>query len=88
MATIRDVARKAGVSVATVSYVINEGTRAVAPATRARVLQAMEALNYHPNASARQLAKQRSGAIGVVLAGLQSTSNCRACGASEHQQFR
>ncbi|MCS6827288.1 MAG: LacI family transcriptional regulator [Caldilinea sp.] len=75
MATIRDVARKAGVSVATVSYVINEGTRTVAPATRARVLQAMQALNYHPNASARQLAKQRSGAIGVVLAGLQCISN-------------
>ena len=47
MATIRDIARQAGVSIAVVSYVINQGPRAVAPETEARVRQAMEALNYH-----------------------------------------
>lgn len=70
MATIRDIAKKAGVSVATVSYVINGGPRPVAAATRERVLQAMAELNYHPNTSARQLARQRTEAIGVAIAGL------------------
>ncbi|MCS6962534.1 LacI family DNA-binding transcriptional regulator [Thermoflexus sp.] len=68
--TIQDVARRAGVSVATVSYVINGGPRPVAPETRERVLRAMEELDYHPNASARRLAFQRSECLGLVLAGL------------------
>jgi len=54
MATIKDVAARAGVSVATVSYVIN-GTKPVAPETAARVRRAMEELDYHPNAAAQSL---------------------------------
>jgi LacI family transcriptional regulator len=43
-----DVARLAGTSTAVVSYVINGGPRPVAPATRARVLRAVEELGYRP----------------------------------------
>lgn len=57
--TIKDVAREAGVSIATVSKVIN-GRVHVAPATRERVLQVMEKLNYAPNAAAANLARRSS----------------------------
>ena len=66
MATIRDVARLAGVSVATVSHVIN-GTRPVAPETAARVWKAIKELDYHPNAVARSLRTRTTHAIGVVV---------------------
>lgn len=66
MATIRDVAQKAGFSVATVSHVIN-GTRKVAPETAERIKQAMEELDYHPNAVAQSLRTQKTKAIGIVV---------------------
>jgi len=66
MATIRDVARAAGVSVATVSHVIN-GTRPVAPETAERVRRTMEALDYHPNAVAQSLRTRKTHAIGAVV---------------------
>lgn len=60
--SIGDVARLAGVSVGTVSNVLNRPER-VAPATRDRVLEAIERLSFVPNASARQL---RAGTITTV----------------------
>lgn len=57
MATIKDVARLAGVSVATVSRVINNSPKA-SEASRLAVHSAMESLSYHPNANARALAQQ------------------------------
>jgi len=72
--TIRDVARLAGVSVATVSYVINDGPRPVTPETREKVIHAMEELDYHPNASARRLARQRTECLGLLLAGLSDSN--------------
>jgi LacI family transcriptional regulator len=57
LTTIRDVAEKAGVSVSTVSHVINE-TRFVSEGTRARVLAAMEELSYKPNRLARSLRRK------------------------------
>ncbi|MFN3762335.1 MAG: LacI family DNA-binding transcriptional regulator [Anaerolineae bacterium] len=74
MPTIQDVARLAGVSVATVSYVLNGGPRPVAPETREKVLRAIEALDYQPNASARQLARRRADCLGVLVAGLSDTN--------------
>jgi LacI family transcriptional regulator len=65
MATIKDVAKLAGVSFTTVSHVINE-TRAVAPETRARVEEAIKALGYSPNVVARGLRSGESKTIGVV----------------------
>lgn len=66
VATIRDVAREAGLSVASVSRVLNAHGN-VHPDTRAKVQQAMAALGYRPNAAARSLSTSRSHAIGVVL---------------------
>jgi LacI family transcriptional regulator len=66
MATIRDVAESAGVSYATVSHVINN-TRLVSPETRQRVLAAMDALNYRPNALARSLRQGKTHTLGLVL---------------------
>jgi len=66
-ATRDDVARLAGVSAAVVSYVVNNGPRAVAPATRARVLEAIDKLGYRPNTAARSLITGRSGLIGLIV---------------------
>ncbi|MGX9901380.1 LacI family DNA-binding transcriptional regulator [Arthrobacter sp. SA17] len=51
-----DVARRAGVSPAVVSYVVNGGPRPVSPANEAKVRQAIKALGYRPNSAARALA--------------------------------
>ena len=66
MITIRDVARLAGVSVATVSRVLNNSAL-VSPETRETVMQAVSQLGYRPNANAQALATQVSDTIGVVV---------------------
>lgn len=68
-ATVVDVAEAAGVSVATVSRVVN-GNYPVRPATRARVEEAIRQLHYVPNVQARELNTKRSSTIGVVVPGL------------------
>ncbi len=65
--SIRDVAHKAGVSVSTVSRVLNDRPD-VAPATRERVQQAIAELNYHPNAQAVGLSRRSTGVVGLVVA--------------------
>jgi LacI family transcriptional regulator len=65
-ATIRDVARRAEVSVASVSRALN-GLGNVSEKTRARVVDAVRELGYVPHAGARSLSLARSNAIGVVL---------------------
>ncbi|WP_028921598.1 LacI family DNA-binding transcriptional regulator [Pseudonocardia acaciae] len=62
-----DVARRAGTSPAVVSYVLNNGPRPVAAATRARVQTAMAELGYRPNLVARALRSARSHTIGLVV---------------------
>jgi LacI family transcriptional regulator len=69
MATIKDVAHLAKVSVATVSRVINNAEN-VSKNTREIVKKAMENLNYYPNANARALSQQNSNTIGIVVADL------------------
>lgn len=66
MANITDVSRLANVSKATVSRVLS-GNRGVREESRLAVLQAVEQLNYRPNALARSLANQTTDCIGVVL---------------------
>ena len=66
-----DVAKKAGVSITTVSHVMN-GTRAVALATRRRVLQAVEELRYYKNTSARLLVRGSSDLIGIIISDIQN----------------
>lgn len=65
MATRKDVAQRAGVSVATVSYVVN-GTKKVTPEVEARVLRAVEELNYRPNLLARGLTKKETRHVVLV----------------------
>jgi LacI family transcriptional regulator len=71
-ATIYDVAREAGVSMATVSRVMN-GNPNVKPATRQKVLNAMEALEYRPNAVARGLASKKTTTVGVIIPDISRT---------------
>lgn len=66
MPTMADVARSAGVSVATVSHVLN-GTRPVLPHTRQAVLDAVDALGYTPNTLARSLVTSRTRSIGLAV---------------------
>ena len=64
--TINDVARLAGVSITTVSHVIN-GTRFVSQDARKRVTDAMQRLNYQPNSLARSLRMGSSKTIGLII---------------------
>ncbi|KMK77815.1 catabolite control protein A [Alkalihalobacillus pseudalcaliphilus] len=64
--TIYDVAREAGVSMATVSRVVN-GNPNVKPTTRKKVLEAIEQLGYRPNAVARGLASKKTTTVGVII---------------------
>ncbi|WP_343464376.1 LacI family DNA-binding transcriptional regulator [Pantoea sp.] len=65
--TRSDVAKVAGTSVAVVSYVINNGPRPVAEATRQRVLAAIQQTGYRPNAVARALASGSTKTFGLVV---------------------
>lgn len=67
--TAADVARVARTSTAVVSYVLNDGPKSVAPATRDRVLAAVAELGYRPNRIARALRSRRTGIIGLVVPG-------------------
>ncbi|MFC7218681.1 LacI family DNA-binding transcriptional regulator [Streptomyces polyrhachis] len=62
-----DVARLAGTSTAVVSYVINNGPRPVAPATRERVLAAITELGYRPDRVAQAMASRRTDLIGMIV---------------------
>ena len=64
--TLKDVARRAGVSPATVSYVLS-GKRTISEDTKRRVREAVEALDYVPDLAARGLSRRDSMLIGVVV---------------------
>ena len=66
MATLRDVAREAGVSVATASRAINGLGNVTAP-TRAAVMAAVKKLNFVPHSGARSLTRRRTDTVGVIL---------------------
>ena len=69
--TLRDVAREAGVSVATVSYVLND-TGSVGPAVRRKVRTVAQALGYRPNHSAKAMRTGRTQTIGLILPDLRN----------------
>lgn len=69
--TIEDVARQAGVSISTVSRVMNK-TDYIADATRKKVQDAIDALDYRPNALARGLKQMKTDSIGLILSDLQN----------------
>ncbi|HHF09317.1 MAG TPA: LacI family transcriptional regulator [Candidatus Atribacteria bacterium] len=66
MPSIKDVAKLAGVSIATVSRVINNSGR-VSPEKRSRVMEAIEKLNYQPNLLARGLRQQKTRLVGCLV---------------------
>ena len=70
--TIYDVAREAGVSMATVSRVVN-GNKNVKENTRKKVLEVIDRLDYRPNAVARGLASKRTTTVGVVIPDITNT---------------
>jgi LacI family transcriptional regulator len=74
MATIRDVAQYAKVSVGTVSNVLN-GSSLVKEETRQRVLAAIQVLEFHPTAAARSLSTQRTNTIGMIRSELRPQQN-------------
>ena len=65
--TRNDVAEAAGVSTAIVSYVVNDGPRPVSRETRQKVLETIDRLGYKPNAVARNLRRQRTSTLGLIL---------------------
>jgi len=69
MATIADVARRAGVSLSTVSHVVN-GTRRVAPETEQAVHAAIDAVGYTPNILARALKTSSTRSVGVAISAI------------------
>jgi DNA-binding LacI/PurR family transcriptional regulator len=70
MATIKDVAARAGVSIATVSRVLNR-TGTITAQTREKVLQAVEELGYRINLTAKSLKTGKTAIIGIVISGAQ-----------------
>ncbi|CAH0117904.1 Catabolite control protein A [Paenibacillus sp. CECT 9249] len=70
--SIFDVAKKSGLSVVTVSRVLNNSS-SVREKNRQKVLDAMRELNYHPNAAARSLAKGKTRIIGLIVTTLQDS---------------
>jgi LacI family transcriptional regulator len=67
MATLADVARHAGVSLATASRIVNGSAKLVTDELRVRVLRAVKELQYVPNAHAQQLARAHRSAVGVIV---------------------
>jgi LacI family transcriptional regulator len=65
------VAKRAGVSTATVSRVLND-LKVVKSSTRSRVLKAAEELNYHPNLHARSLARGKSRILGILVSNMEN----------------
>jgi LacI family transcriptional regulator len=82
LATIRDVAKAAGVSTATVSAVVNE-TAFVSPQLRSRVLAAISALDYAPSSAARNLKRGRTQLIALVVSDLANPFFARIVWAAE-----
>lgn len=66
MTTLKDVAKRAGVSTATVSYVMNQRTNKVSESVAAKVRKAARDLDYQPNMAARALRSNKSSIIGVI----------------------
>lgn len=87
MPTIREVAKKAGVSVTTVSHVVNQ-TRFVAEETEKRVVAAMHQLNYRPNTLARSLRRGETHTIGLIVPDSANPYFAEVARAMEEKAFR
>ncbi|MFF8844233.1 LacI family DNA-binding transcriptional regulator [Streptomyces sp. NPDC015127] len=87
MATIVDVAEHAGVSISTVSHVVN-GTRPVAEKTRERVLKAIERTGYRQDTLARSLRRSRTDSVGLVVSDAGQPTFAEMVRGVEHEAAR
>ncbi|MFD2670171.1 LacI family DNA-binding transcriptional regulator [Marinicrinis sediminis] len=87
MATIHDVAKKAGLSVTTISRVLNNRGY-ISEQTRQKVYQVMEELNYHPNEIARSLLRKRSHVIGLIVPSVSHPFFGEFASAVEHDAYQ
>lgn len=87
MAGIKDVAKKAGVGVGTVSRVINH-TGYVAEDTRKRIEAAMQELNYTPNELARNLYRNKTGIVAIIIPDLEHPFFAAFCKAAELELYQ
>lgn len=84
MATLKDVAKASGLTVGTVSRVLNNRGY-ISDKTREKVYQVMKELNYQPNETARTLAKQKSNIIGIILPNVEHPYFTRILGCLERE---
>lgn len=71
-ASIKDVAKRAGVSIASVSRVLNEGTGSFSDRTKLRVMKAVEELDYNPNQIGRALRAQTDDTYALIISNIQN----------------
>ncbi len=81
--TRKDVAKMAGVSEATVSYVINN-TKNVTPEVKKRILDAVEALDYHPNLLAKSLVTKETRHVAMMIDNMQNPYYCEMLEGVQH----
>ena len=78
--TIRDVAEAAGVSIATVSRVLNHKDHPVSDETRQRIFMLADEMGYRPNLAARSLRTDRSATVGIIADDIIGLANVAAIG--------
>ncbi|WP_096188288.1 LacI family DNA-binding transcriptional regulator [Evansella halocellulosilytica] len=89
--TIKDVAKKANVSIATVSRILNNSQAGYSAATKERVMNAIQELGYKPNGIARGLVSKRTKTIGVLMPNVSSMFSSKLIDgieeAAHHEQY-
>ena len=86
--TIKDIAAKSGVSISTVSRVLNHKEEGMSQKTREKVLQVIEELNYQPNLFARGLITKQSKLLGLVVPNIQNPFFPELCRGAEDEANR
>ncbi|WP_151735939.1 LacI family DNA-binding transcriptional regulator [Paenibacillus tengchongensis] len=86
--TIEDVAQKAGVSKSTVSQFLNKRFKYMSEATRNRIAEVIEELNYQPNGLARSLKQNRTHMVGIIVANIDYSLSIQCIRAIEHELQR
>ena len=83
--TIEDVAQKAGVSKSTVSQFLNKRFKYMSEATKNRIAEVIEELNYQPNGLARSLKQNRTHMVGIIVANIDYTLSIQCIRAIENE---
>ncbi|KAI7249131.1 hypothetical protein KC345_g11773, partial [Hortaea werneckii] len=86
--TIEDVAQKAGVSKSTVSQFLNKRFKYMSEATKKRIAEVIEELNYQPNGLARSLKQNRTHMVGIIVANIDYSLSIQCIRAIENELQR